>query len=345
MYAAARLCLAAFAILGATGRPAAAQEPEAAAVAARPTCVLAKNRCVNRNGCAMALHNVVLSCTDEMRPPSPSTVDATAATGGCGARCRRALVSLLSVDDGLGSDYLACDCAGNVNCELIRSRLGVCAAGVSGSLRRLLVGGGDGDAAAAPPVSCSLAKLLCEADTACGTALHFYELNCRGLWTAPPGGGGETKCGRKCNNSLSVLYRQPRASKLQTCVCDSEDSSLSLHTCLRMRQGTERHCLQREPAKQQQKQRQQLYYYDGAIDEGGGDEALARHATAASAAASAGAGGRHGKLENARDSSSFGAAEQGHSGASNYGPACSAAVVGWCALPLLLPRLLRASSR
>jgi len=248
----------------------------------RPTCASAKNRCVHRQGCGMALHNVMLSCAEEMRPPSAASAAAPAAAA-CAARCRRALVSLMSVDEGLGSDYLSCDCAGNGNCELLRSRLGVCAAGVSGSLRRLRLGQAAAAVEAAPAgaavasaaaateqavaVSCSLAKLLCEADTSCGTALHFFELNCRSLWMTPAAAAdATTKCSRKCNNSLTVLYRQQRAEPLRTCVCDASDGgSLSVDACVRMRTGTERHCLQRDLASHR-------YQYDGALDEGGGGD-------------------------------------------------------------------------
>ena len=62
-------------------------------------------------------------------------------------------------------------------------------------------------------VSCSVAHMICSADAQCHTALTYYDINCRAMFKGK-------KCSTRCKNSLAILKKQAKASKLRTCYCD-----------------------------------------------------------------------------------------------------------------------------
>lgn len=192
---------------------------------ASTSCLSARNKCTSRIGCSMALTNFFIAC-ESVRL---GQVDY------CTDSCMRAVVSLVTVDDDIGTDYLTCDCDGSQDCELIKRRISLCSTGVLEALRSL-----DSESA----ISCSLARMLCEADTRCWTALSYYEGNCSQLWSKHT---DSLACGSKCNNSVRILFRQTRATKLRTCMCDNTDPFIDEGTCIRMRYNTETYCFGQEP--------------------------------------------------------------------------------------------------
>lgn len=62
-------------------------------------------------------------------------------------------------------------------------------------------------------VSCRVAQWICAADALCTTALDYYNRFCRLMFHGK-------KCTHRCMNSISILRRQDKAAKLNSCKCD-----------------------------------------------------------------------------------------------------------------------------
>ncbi|OTF74666.1 hypothetical protein BLA29_005058 [Euroglyphus maynei] len=140
----------------------------------------------------------------------------------CDPRCERALIGLISTDE--GKELMNCDCGGNKYCELSKSRLEICRKPVWAAIREDTI------------VSCATARWICISDQPCRTALEYYQLNCHQLFQGH-------KCTNRCNNSLSILDRQEKAMKLRTCYCDGTEN----FPCRRVKYFTERICYGHPP--------------------------------------------------------------------------------------------------
>jgi len=169
--------------------------------------------CGSRVGCGMALHNFFLGCDDNL-----SGIAHT-----CTQRCERALMSLLLSEDNAGLDFINCNCSGNSDCVDQKQKIEVCTRVVLQAIEEL--------EKEDSVVSCTLAKMLCEGDSSCLAALSYYQDHCSSLFR------GE-KCTDKCNNSVSILYQQDEAKKLQTCKCDGTEA----FNCNEVRYNTDRLC-------------------------------------------------------------------------------------------------------
>lgn len=191
------------------------------------SCLDARNRCIGRIGCSGALNNFYIAC-DGLRSGYVTE---------CSRACKRAIISLVTVAGDIGQDYLNCDCRGNRDCTQWKERIQVCSDDVISVLEVL-----DTE----QQISCSLARMLCEADTQCYTALQFYEKHCEAIFERQP---VPNQCSVICNNSVQILYSRKRASKLKNCICDEEDPIIDLATCIRMRYNTETQCFGREPSQ------------------------------------------------------------------------------------------------
>jgi len=189
------------------------------------SCMEARNKCSHRIGCSMAMNNFNIACAQVKL----GMVDY------CTESCKRAVISLVTVQDDIGTDILTCDCAGSEDCQLQRDRISVCSDDVLAALKTL-----DNE----DVISCSLARMLCEANTQCYTALGYYEENCENLWL---NGHKSLECSQACNNSLNILNRQPRAVKLENCLCDNTDTIIDENTCIRMKYNTKTYCQNNEP--------------------------------------------------------------------------------------------------
>ena len=182
-------------------------------VAAVENCTVVQMKCMQRLGCGMALQNYFLNCGELIHGE----------TEHCSQRCKKALISLLSTEDQGGEAFMTCDCQGAQVCVRQRERLEVCSKQVMDVMKSINDDTTD--------IECTLAEWICNADTQCFTALHYYEIYCRKLIR------GE-KCTRRCNNSLSILYRQTKARKLRTCVCGGTEK----YNCLELRTNIDQMC-------------------------------------------------------------------------------------------------------
>jgi len=170
-------------------------------------CDIARTKCAYRMGCGFSLHGYMVDCADLI----------AGRTNKCQPSCQRALIALTSTEE--GQELIDCDCEGSKFCELNKERIEVCRASVFEAVAEGSI------------VSCSTARWICLADPVCSTALDFYHRFCRGLFHG-------RRCTPRCNNSLSILDRQERASKLKTCFCDGSED----FPCQRIKHNTQRLC-------------------------------------------------------------------------------------------------------
>lgn len=172
------------------------------------TCEQAYYQCGLRKVCAQALRvyddecmGLISNWTDQ-----------------CSARCVRAMVALRSSEE--GDNLVNCDCQSNEYCLQNKNRSSICRPEVERAIQPKSI------------VSCSTASAICMADQLCSTAFDYYYQNCQTLFS-------QRHCSMRCNNSLAILYRQPKASKLIDCQCDGTED----FPCVKYKTYTERLCL------------------------------------------------------------------------------------------------------
>lgn len=174
----------------------------------RISCEQAYTRCAQREVCAPALKAYNDDCKELINN----------STSQCSAKCLKAMIALRSSEE--GDDLVNCDCQRNEYCLQSKQRSLACKPQVEEAVDPKTV------------VSCSVASWICMADQLCSTALEYYYRNCQSLFS-------QRYCSMRCNNSLSILYRQPKASKLINCQCDGTEE----FPCVRYKTYTERLCL------------------------------------------------------------------------------------------------------
>lgn len=146
-------------------------------------------------------------------------------TDQCSTRCLRSMIALRSSDE--GHDLARCECDEDDDsdfCEHTKTRSRLCQDQVDLAIN------------SNSTVSCSIATAICMADQACSTALDYYYANCQSLFS-------QRHCSPRCYNSLAVLYKQPKASKLINCQCDGTEE----FACVKYKTYTERFCMRRSP--------------------------------------------------------------------------------------------------
>lgn len=179
---------------------------------AAESCDTVRDKCATRVGCGMALYNLYLGCNTVMSGRSDT----------CTVRCQSALVSLLTAEDEVGREFINCGC-NTASCEPTKRRVQNCSKAVLAAMDNL-----EDDTKV---VSCTLAEWICQADTSCYTALRFYLKHCSRMLKGD-------KCTSRCNNSLNILYRQPKAKKMWNCRCMGDEE----FNCLEIRRNTRQLC-------------------------------------------------------------------------------------------------------
>lgn len=149
-----------------------------------------KHMCKDRVGCSLAWHNYKVLCQNVQNNDVRT----------CDVRCERALIVLFTGKDGIGRLLLNCTCRGDDFCEE-QQKLQFCSDTILKALDDSAV------------VNCSLARLLCEADSSCHTAFQLYMSHCQPLRNG-------LTCTLECQKSVALLHRQERAEKLKTCICN-----------------------------------------------------------------------------------------------------------------------------
>lgn len=172
------------------------------------SCEQAYTQCALRKVCAPALKAYNDDCQDLINNR----------TNQCPPKCLKAMIALRSSEE--GDDLVNCDCQSNEYCTQSKQRSQACKPQVELAVNPKTI------------VSCSTASWICLADQLCSTALEYYYRNCQTLFS-------QRHCSMRCNNSLSILYRQPKASKLINCHCDGSEE----FPCVKYKTYTERLCL------------------------------------------------------------------------------------------------------
>ena len=121
-------------------------------------CEVARIKCAHRQGCGLALQHYMVDCADLI----------SGKTEECNLHCQRALIALMSSDE--GQALIECDCHGSEFCENSRAKIAVCRPQVLEAI------------AVDSVVACGTAQWICLADSACSTALGYYYANCRGMF-------------------------------------------------------------------------------------------------------------------------------------------------------------------
>lgn len=184
--------------------------------AAEPkTCEELQVRCAQRKGCGSALHAYLYQCAGVIQATPDSVAASTPAQ--CPAPCERALAALTSTEEGRGLGH--CRCGDSEVCRRSKVRVEVCREAVE----KLTAPGAR--------IPCSVAFWMCEAEDQCGTALAYYYRYCRSAFTGK-------RCTPRCNNSLAILNRQPRADTLRSCYCDGSED----FPCQKIRDRTDQLC-------------------------------------------------------------------------------------------------------
>ena len=180
------------------------------------SCQVAQLQCHARSGCQMALNNFFIHC-------SSLIVGDESDNATCPVDCKHALVSLLSTEDNTGHAFINCDCDKDKMCVERKKRVEICQREVLNSMHVLRED--------APPVTCNLARWICEADTSCLAALQYYYDHCSRLFKG-------IRCSARCKNSLRILSRQQHANKLRHCMCDGSED----YDCSAVKTNTEEMC-------------------------------------------------------------------------------------------------------
>lgn len=191
------------------------------------SCHVAQLQCHARSGCQMALNNFFIHCHSLIKGEEITS---------CPTDCKHALVSLLSTEDQTGLAFINCNCQDEDSCAERKRRVEVCQIEVLESMHVLKDD--------APPVTCNLARWICEADTSCLAALKYYYDHCSRLFSG-------IRCTSKCRNSLQILSRQPHASRLRSCLCDGSED----YDCHALKANTETLCLRRKTGRLQKSRR------------------------------------------------------------------------------------------
>ncbi|RWS02245.1 Growth arrest-specific protein 1-like protein, partial [Dinothrombium tinctorium] len=160
--------------------------------ASKSNCDIALKKCTIRMPCGMALHDYRISCKQELYGLTKS----------CSEHCQLAIVSLATTAEGF--EYLYCDCADNEYCKLIRRRTQSCDPRVKNN--------------ASHRKPCKNAEVFCKANDICNEAYEHYKYICKDAIRG-------IECSKRCNNSISILWRQKAGMDLRNCSCEKQDIS------------------------------------------------------------------------------------------------------------------------
>ncbi|RWS26141.1 growth arrest-specific protein 1-like protein [Leptotrombidium deliense] len=147
--------------------------------------------------CGMALHDYRISCKQELYGLSKH----------CSELCQLAIISLATTSEGF--EYLYCDCADNDYCRLIRRRMQSCDPRAHAKNRL------DQNSHLIP---CKGAEQYCKSNDQCNEAFTHYMYMCKNAIDG-------VECSRKCNNSISILWRQKAGVNLRNCSCEKTDTA------------------------------------------------------------------------------------------------------------------------
>lgn len=209
----------------------------------RPTCLEVMDECTQRFGCEPAMNNVRRICGIPLFFESASaeaeaeaeargrrSANASRAAQQCleGPLCVQTLAALVSSrdgvgdrpNDGVGRQFVSCDCQGNAHCEEQKRRMLPCRPRMQPLKTRYLRALKSSSAATtarrpAHRVSCSLAGFMCQSDGICVYKLSEMLRHCNTSLTHQ-----NVPVSERCTNAVRTLRDERRGRPLFTCVCE-----------------------------------------------------------------------------------------------------------------------------
>ncbi|XP_028133355.1 growth arrest-specific protein 1 isoform X1 [Diabrotica virgifera virgifera] len=152
-------------------------------------CEEARLKCAYRVGCGMALQHYLVGCSAVLQGDTFPEY--------CPEVCQYTLTALTSTEEGMA--LMNCECSDDY-CRDQKVRTDICKPKVMHSM-------------SSDVVPCRVAQWICMADALCAKALEYYNEFCKAMFHGK-------KCTLRCNNSINILRRQEKATKLKTCKCD-----------------------------------------------------------------------------------------------------------------------------
>ncbi|XP_038160946.1 growth arrest-specific protein 1b [Cyprinodon tularosa] len=163
----------------------------------RPACWKAILKCHGEPDCRYAYDQYIHACA-----PVISGVRKI-----CPSHCISSLIQLNLTQN--GPDLEDCDCAMDLVCRSTQQAIDPCVP------RTRAMG-------------CTEARLQCETDPACSSAMRDYLFQCRKLF------GGQ-RCSEGCRKVIANMRSIPKALQLDACVCDGSDRNICEYIKLSMR--------------------------------------------------------------------------------------------------------------
>lgn len=190
------------------------------------SCEQAYRECDLRKACSPSLRAYQNECQSDLdrmlSVASSGNKTINMSNQQCPTPCLRALVGLRSSDN--SEQLMNCDCEDDEYCLQSKSKSqSVCQKQVEEAI------------APDTQVTCSVANWICMSDQSCMDALELFYENCRAPLLS------QRQCTPKCNNSLTILYKQAKAAKLINCICDGSEEVFQY--CEKYKTYTERYCL------------------------------------------------------------------------------------------------------
>lgn len=116
----------------------------------------------------------------------------------CPSHCIQSIIQLNLTANGPALED--CDCASDTFCEMTRRAIEPCMPRTS-------------------HMGCTEARMQCEKDPECSTAMRDYLYYCRKLF-------GEERCSDDCRRVITNMRAIPKAQMLDTCVCDGTERTI-----------------------------------------------------------------------------------------------------------------------
>uniref|UniRef100_A0A3P9Q7W7 Growth arrest-specific 1b n=1 Tax=Poecilia reticulata TaxID=8081 RepID=A0A3P9Q7W7_POERE len=163
----------------------------------RPVCWKAILRCQGEAECRYAYDQYLHACASVI----------SGVRRKCPSHCISSLIQLNLTRH--GPDLEDCDCAADPVCRSTQRAIDPCMPRTS-------------------TMGCTEARLQCETDPACSSAMADYLFHCRKLF------GGQ-RCSESCRKMIAKMRSMPRAQQLDACVCDGTDRNICEYIKLSMK--------------------------------------------------------------------------------------------------------------
>uniref|UniRef100_A0A3Q2PVZ7 Growth arrest-specific 1b n=1 Tax=Fundulus heteroclitus TaxID=8078 RepID=A0A3Q2PVZ7_FUNHE len=163
----------------------------------RPVCWKAILKCHGEPECRYAYDQYLNAC-------------ASVISGGgrmCPSHCISSLIQLNLTRN--GPDLEDCDCATDPVCRSTQQAIDPCVPRTS-------------------TMGCTEARLQCETDRACSSAMRDYLFHCRKLF-------GRQKCSESCRKTIANMRSIPKAQQLDACICDGSERNICEYIKLSMK--------------------------------------------------------------------------------------------------------------